>query len=180
MSLVRHLQQNGLTYTFPDRGSITDLEEMTLQTKLSFLKDHRDWKCMNKNEVLDEHADTWQHNGLSNLRYEEIARRPLDPSARAIKVKVDVGENCHWTDLVCGVDDTQLDTPVEQLKARYLEMQARKGQLPSAISAAAVVASSATPGGAAAGGGCSGGITSTSASTGSSGGGVCGDRMGSS
>ena len=100
---------------------------------------------MNKNEVLDEHKDTWQHNGLSNLRYEEIARRPLDPSARAIKVKVDVGENGHWTDLVCGVEDTQLDTPVEELKTRYSEVQqAKKGRLSSATNTAtAIVAAGA-------------------------------------
>jgi hypothetical protein len=150
---VRYLSQIGLTYTFPDRGSITDLEEMTLQSKLSFLKGHRDWKCMNKNEVLDEHKDTWQHNGLSNLRYEEIARRPLDPSGRAIKVKVDIRENGHWTDLVCGVDDTQLDTPVEVLKARYSEMQAKKDRPPSGAAAMAVSQVSSSSSAAGGGGG---------------------------
>jgi len=29
---------------------------------------------------------------------------------------VDVKENNHWTDLVCGVDESQLDKTVEEIK----------------------------------------------------------------
>lgn len=50
--------------THPTAGSIADLEEMDLSTKLAFLKARPVLKCMNKNEALAEHDATWRTNGL--------------------------------------------------------------------------------------------------------------------
>jgi len=46
---------------------ITDLEEMNLQEKLQVLKDNQDWKNMKKRELKEEHADTWQSNGVNSI-----------------------------------------------------------------------------------------------------------------
>ena len=46
-------------------GTITDLEEMTLEEKLGFLRENKSWKCMVKWEVLKEHEETWKTNGLA-------------------------------------------------------------------------------------------------------------------
>lgn len=93
----------------PDKGTITDLEDMTLDTKLSFLKLHKTWKCMSKTEVLSEHAKTWQENGLKNLNYKELKRENIGVSHRehVWKITVDVTLNNHWTDNGCGEDDAR-------------------------------------------------------------------------
>ena len=62
----------GLTSTFPTSGKITDMEDMDLENKLKFLRNHKIWKCMNKTEVLEEHSSSWKKNGLSSLKYEGI------------------------------------------------------------------------------------------------------------
>ncbi len=103
--------------TFPTVGRITDMEAMSLDDKLDFLRAHKTWKCMNKNEVLDEHDATWKSNGLVGLRYQEIACRPLNE--HCVKVKVDVQGNNHWTDVVCGLDDTQYDQTIDQIKVKF-------------------------------------------------------------
>ena len=36
--------------------------------------------------------------------------------------------NEHWTDLVCGVEDTQYDVPVDELKARFTAAAALEAQ----------------------------------------------------
>jgi hypothetical protein len=99
---------------------------MSIGEKINVLREHRIWKCMNKTEVLQEHADTWHINGLSDLKYSEISRQYIDEkglsedsTATAVIVTVDVHLNEHWTDLVCGVKDTQLDTPANVLKMQY-------------------------------------------------------------
>ena len=40
----------------------------------------------------------------------------------AVKVTVDVCLNKHWTDLVCGVDNSQLNESAASLKARFNEI----------------------------------------------------------
>ena len=112
-----------MTSTFPTEGSITDMEEMDLTNKLNFLRKHRKWKCMNKTEVLEEHSSTWEYNGLKCLQYQEVSREVL--GEYAVKITVDIMLNEHWTDLVCGVEDTQLEETVEQLKERYNKMKSR-------------------------------------------------------
>lgn len=41
----------GLAISSPSEGKLEDLEAMDLQEKLSFLRQHRDWKCNVKQEV---------------------------------------------------------------------------------------------------------------------------------
>lgn len=106
-----------MSYTFPTEGAITDMEEMSLKSKLDFLRSHKTWKCMNKTEVLAEHDATWRTNGLRVLTYEEIACRAL--TDHCVKVKVDVQVNDHWTDMVCRLDDTQLDQSMDEIKAKF-------------------------------------------------------------
>jgi hypothetical protein len=98
----------GLKPTAPKVGSLEDMEDMDLTKKLDFLRTHKVLKCMNKHEVLEEHARTWQQNGLRDLRYLETARESLDADGLASKITVDVLLNKHWTDARCGIDDSQL------------------------------------------------------------------------
>lgn len=101
----------------PDSGTITDLEEMTIESKLQLLRDHAKWKCMNKREVLDEHENTWQTNGISNLNYQQLSQTWKNDDCTIITV--DVKDNNHWTDLVLGIEDTQLDKSIDQLKNEF-------------------------------------------------------------
>ena len=52
-------------------GSIKDLEELSLQQKLDYLREN-DLKFMKKREALAEHEKTWKKNGLNNLDYKII------------------------------------------------------------------------------------------------------------
>ena len=99
-------------------GSLCDLESLDLEAKLGVLRQHRLWKCMNKTEVLEEHDETWTTNGISSLASVTVLdQAPLDTHATIYTVQV--GPNDHWTDLVSGLEDTQLDRPVQELKAEY-------------------------------------------------------------
>eukprot|EP00532_Pseudo-nitzschia_australis_P017523 CAMPEP_0168269784 /NCGR_PEP_ID=MMETSP0141_2-20121125/14529_1 /TAXON_ID=44445 /ORGANISM="Pseudo-nitzschia australis, Strain 10249 10 AB" /LENGTH=332 /DNA_ID=CAMNT_0008210487 /DNA_START=547 /DNA_END=1547 /DNA_ORIENTATION=+ len=88
---------------------ITDLEDMTLQQKLKFLKSHREWKCMVKWEALEEHEKNWKTNGLVDLQYKVLKNTPLDSNdasrAKAFRITVDVklNPNNHWANDKCGV-----------------------------------------------------------------------------
>lgn len=42
---------------------------MDLKTKLQFLKQNELKKCMNKNELLSEHDDTWKSNGVFSFHF---------------------------------------------------------------------------------------------------------------
>ena len=77
-----------------------------MQSKLDFLRVNRVLKCMNKREVITEHADTWTTNGLKTLAYQEISRRGYI-NDHAWRILVDVQLNSHWTDTACGIDDPQ-------------------------------------------------------------------------
>ena len=108
---------------------IVDLEDMNVKEKLTFLKANgRDWKCMIKNELLEEHAESWRTNGLNVFRKDAIeaamegdptsvpptpplpapyvVRRvePLDHlggaefGGHATKYTVELGKNNHWSD----------------------------------------------------------------------------------
>jgi len=89
---------------------ITDLEDMTLQEKLKFLKRHREWKCMVKWEALEEHDKNWKTNGLADLQYKVLNTTPLDSKdplkAKATKITVDVKLNPknHWANDKCSLD----------------------------------------------------------------------------
>lgn len=98
----------GLKPIAPKAGSLEDMEDMDLGKKLDFLRTNKVLKCMNKHEVLEEHATTWQKNGLADLEYQETGRERLDAGGFASRITVDVRLNNHWTDKRCGIDDTQL------------------------------------------------------------------------
>jgi len=89
---------------------ITDLEDMTLQEKLKFLKKHREWKCMVKWEALEEHDKNWKTNGLEDLQYKVLQTTSLDSKdplkAKATKITVDIklNPNNHWANDKCGVE----------------------------------------------------------------------------
>lgn len=100
------------------------MEEMTLETKLQFLKQNKIWKCMNKTELLDEHNTTWNTNGISDLNYTEEKR--IEINDNCIIFTVDVLINEHWTDLVCGIDNSQLDENVTILKSKFLKLKSSK------------------------------------------------------
>ena len=84
---------------------IVDLEQMTLQDKLQFLRQHKEWKCMVKWEALEEHAQTWRQNGLADLQYKVLDTQALDGKGKATKITVDVQlNNNHWANDKCGLD----------------------------------------------------------------------------
>jgi len=99
-------------------GSFLDLEESSLDEKLQFLKSNATLKCLNKKEVLAEHAETWTKNGLSTLVYHEIATVRVPGSK---KITVDIGLNEHWTDLVCSNDEKQRNIQPNQAKLEWLK-----------------------------------------------------------
>jgi hypothetical protein len=97
--------------------NITDMEEMTLNNKLQFLREQSKWKCMNKREVLDEHESTWNTNGISNLDFQQLNQTWKNEYCTIITVNIK--ENNHWTDLVLGIEDGQLDKTIKQLKMEF-------------------------------------------------------------
>lgn len=74
---------------------IRDLEEMGIDEKMAFLRQHRDWKCMIKRELLAEHEGTWRSNGLSSLRYKVQARVDGFLAPSCSRVTVELGLNGH-------------------------------------------------------------------------------------
>jgi len=101
--MQRRLEHESLVFEAPTEGSYQDLEEMELSTKLDFLRQHKEWKCMVKWELAKESASTWKQNGLSNLKYEVLQRKSL--SRFATKVTVDVQLNKgDWTNERAGAD----------------------------------------------------------------------------
>lgn len=80
------------------------MENMTLNDKLAFLRQHRDWKCQKKWEVLDEHKKTWQTNGLFDLKFNILKETKM--SNYCTKYTVDILLNSgHWTDSECFITD---------------------------------------------------------------------------
>jgi hypothetical protein len=95
--------QVGLIPTHPTKGSIEDMEAMTLPEKLEYLKGHKDWKCMLKWELEDEHAATWRTNGLASLDYSVFSRKEIQNYKCSI-INVDVKLNQHeMTDSKCAL-----------------------------------------------------------------------------
>lgn len=100
------------------QGTITDLEQMSLQEKLGFLKQHKKWKCFVKWEALNEHEKTWRTNGLQDLDYDVLQEQNLDDRREstttgdqrrhATKLTVDIklNPNNHWGNAKAGINDT--------------------------------------------------------------------------
>lgn len=103
--MQRRLEKLGIQFDSPDKGTLTDLEQMSLTEKLDFLREHKEWKCMVKWEAADEHETTWKTNGLSDLKYSILKQQNLDDGKKSTKATVDVKLNGnHWSNDKCGVD----------------------------------------------------------------------------
>jgi len=103
--MQRRLERLGIQFDSPDSGTLVDLEEMSLEEKLNFLRKHREWKCMVKWEAADEHEKTWKTNGMADLKYSVLKQQPLDDHNNSTKATVDVKLNAnHWSNDKCGVD----------------------------------------------------------------------------
>lgn len=107
--MQKRLETLNIQWDAPSEGSIVDLENMSLSTKLGFLKQNKEWKCMVKWEALEEHEQTWEQNGLNNLSYDilKISRlgKDDDGMSKAMMLTVDVKLNGnHWGNEKCGVD----------------------------------------------------------------------------
>ena len=78
---------------------------MNVAEKMDFLRQNKEWKCMVKWELKDEHEATWKTNGLVDLKYTLLAQTPLDEAKKSTKATVDVKLNgSHWTNAKAGVD----------------------------------------------------------------------------
>jgi hypothetical protein len=73
----------------PEKGKITDLEDLTLQQKLEYLKEN-DLKFMQKQEALAEHEKTWNINGLNSLKFKEISDTSCGNNCKQILVELEV------------------------------------------------------------------------------------------
>ena len=70
-------------------GSIKDLEELTLQQKLDYLREN-DLKFMKKKEALSQHESTWRQNGLNNLNFRMISLKNCGVKCELIEVELEV------------------------------------------------------------------------------------------
>ena len=104
--MQKRCEKLGIRWQWPKNGgTLVDLEEMTIQEKLQFLRENKEWKCMAKTEALDEHETTWKINGLADLRYEKLKTEYLDKDKRSSKITVDVKLNGnHWSNEKSGID----------------------------------------------------------------------------
>lgn len=103
--MQNRLAKLGIKFIAPDKGTLKDLEEMNIEEKMAFLRKNRDWKCMVKWELLEEHEKTWKTNGLADLNYKVIQTDSLDPKNKSSKITVDVKLNAgHWGNDKAGID----------------------------------------------------------------------------
>lgn len=103
--MQRRLERLGIQFDSPDKGTLVDLEEMSLKEKLDFLRENREWKCMVKWEAADEHEATWKTNGMADLKYSVLKTQHLDEGKKSSKITVDVKLNGnHWSNDKSGVD----------------------------------------------------------------------------
>ena len=105
--MQRRLERLGIRFDAPDSGTLRDLEEMNITEKMDFLRQHKEWKCMVKWELKDEHEATWKTNGLADLKYDLLKQTTLDEDGgqKATKYTVDVRLNGnHWTNAKAGID----------------------------------------------------------------------------
>ena len=74
------------------KGSIRDLEELSLEQKLDYLREN-DLKFMQKNEALAKHESTWKNNGLNTLNYTNISISSCGTNCEKILVELDNAGN---------------------------------------------------------------------------------------
>jgi hypothetical protein len=104
--MQRRLERLGIQFDAPDKGTLVDLEQMSLTEKLDFLRQHKSWKCMVKWEAAEEHENTWKTNGLADLKYQVLETKPLNADTKtATLYTVDVKLNgSHWSNDKAGID----------------------------------------------------------------------------
>jgi hypothetical protein len=103
--MQKRLEKLNIKWEWPAQGTLIDLEEMTLDDKLNFLRENKEWKCMVKWEALEEHDKTWKTNGLADLKYKLIEKSYLDDTKKTTKLHVDVQLNGnHWSNDKSGID----------------------------------------------------------------------------
>jgi len=94
------------TMEAPPFGSLEDLEGMSIDEKVSFLRSHRDWKCNVRWELRDKHATTWAANGLrrgtGDLPVEVLTTEALGNNATKHTVSLQLSND--WTDAKAGAD----------------------------------------------------------------------------
>ena len=122
--LQKRLAAVNQSFSSPSSGSLTDLEDMTLKEKLALLrKQNTDsegsdntWKCMVKNELLNEHETTWRNNGLyhrgqdgqrKRTRLYARSKEDVHPSGFASKITVELLPNNDKWDRVTSWKDLQ-------------------------------------------------------------------------
>jgi hypothetical protein len=71
------------------KGKITDLEDLSLEEKLEYLKEN-ELKFMQKKEALAEHEKTWQINGLNSLKFKEISDSSCGKNCEKIEVELNL------------------------------------------------------------------------------------------
>ena len=95
-----------MTPISPAEGDITDMESMSLDQKITYLRGHHEWKCQKKRELLREHKDSWKTNGLADLG--DVSRMITGVTALndiSEKITVDIGLNGnHWSNNECSLD----------------------------------------------------------------------------
>jgi len=72
----------------PQKGKIKDLENLSLEQKLEYLKEN-DLKFMQKQEALAEHEKTWNINGLNSLKFKTIGDTSCGNNCTQILVELD-------------------------------------------------------------------------------------------
>lgn len=95
---VMHQQLKVIAPPKSMKDSIYDLENMALDEKLRFLRQNKQWKCLQKWETSDELKEIRSNDltkppwwGLTNLFYIELGRQTL--SQHTTQVTVDIGDN---------------------------------------------------------------------------------------
>jgi hypothetical protein len=81
----------------PNKGTITDLENLSLKEKLDYLRENS-LKFNLKREALEKHSSTWNHNGLNSIEFE-------------IRGEDECGDHCHKYIVYLIVNDPEDDDP---------------------------------------------------------------------
>lgn len=111
--LYKRIKAVGFSVTAPTSGSIEDMESMNLEQKLGYLKSNSLLKCNNKRELLQEHQDTWQQNGINTFA-SGIPQFFIEEKSYlgdyCVKFTVELTDNGgHWSDKRSGIHDKQYD-----------------------------------------------------------------------
>ena len=124
--LLNRIKAVKMIPTAPKHGTITDLENMNLEEKLNVLRKHCDWKCNIKRELLNEHNDTWQKNGLSDLSY-RIIQEDYYENLTIIQVNLGLNSN-HWSNDCSGIDASDKKEPCKSsLEKHGISVKGKKG-----------------------------------------------------